>query len=79
MEDEKKKKRNKKKKNKQNANKRADDDVIATGVATSEDGNHTGDGDIAQISQVPDANELQPINVVETVSSHILDRWSIAL
>lgn len=70
MEDEKKKKRNKKKKNKQNNNKRVDD-AIATGI---EDGNHIGDGDIAQTSGDPDSNELQQchqINVVETVSSRI--------
>ncbi|CAH2058807.1 unnamed protein product [Thlaspi arvense] len=62
MDDEKKKKRNKKKKNKQN-NKRADD-AIPTGVATSEDGSHIGDGDIAQVTQVTDANELQPCHQI---------------
>ncbi|KAG2296328.1 hypothetical protein Bca52824_042997 [Brassica carinata] len=55
MDDEKKKKRNKKKKNKQNNSKRADGDAIPT-----EDGNHTGDADIAQINQVPDSIQLEP-------------------
>ncbi|ESQ52528.1 hypothetical protein EUTSA_v10016585mg [Eutrema salsugineum] len=65
MDDEKKKKRNKKKKTKLN-NKRADD-AIAAGAVTSEDGNHIGDGDIAQISQVPDSNEVQPCHQVNVV------------
>ncbi|WZZ40104.1 hypothetical protein YC2023_036363 [Brassica napus] len=55
MDDEKKKKRNKKKKNKQNNSKRADGDAIPT-----EDGNHTGDADIAQINQVHDSIQLEP-------------------
>lgn len=73
MDDEKKKKRNKKKKNKQQ--KRADGDAIpTTGVATSDDGNHNGDADIAQSNQVPDSIELQPssqhiINVSCQISS----------
>lgn len=76
MEDEKKKKRNKKKKNKQNNNKHVDDAIVTGVVATSENGNHIGDGDICQITQVPDSDESQipfhQINVVETVSFYII-------